>query len=108
MECICTPEGVIRKSTLADAGKAEPGVEATLDYMVKLRDDIMTQFPAGKLPPIDKVAQRSKEEPDEVDKGPAKGGKHIYTITYPLGACASNLCSISLDKYDCLIEEIGL
>jgi creatinine amidohydrolase len=84
MECICTPEGVIGQSTLADGEKAKPGIEAVLDYMVKLHDDIMTQFPPGKLPPVDKVTQRSPEELEAVLKGPAKGGKHLYTLAYPV------------------------
>ncbi|MGI6130943.1 MAG: 3-dehydro-scyllo-inosose hydrolase [Bacillota bacterium] len=83
MECICTPEGVIGRSTLADPAKARPGVQTTLDYIVELHDAIMTRFPAGVLPPVDKVTQRRAEEIDEVVKGPTNGGRHIYTIAYP-------------------------
>ena len=83
MECICTPEGVIGKSTLADPEKAKPGIEAVLDYLVKLHDDILTSYPPGKLPPVDKVTQRSREEIEAVIKGPHNGGRHIYTLGYP-------------------------
>ena len=51
--------------------------------MVKLIDDIMTRFPAGQLPPTDKVTQRDPEEIEKLLKGPLNGGKHIYTIAYP-------------------------
>ncbi|MGE5554365.1 MAG: 3-dehydro-scyllo-inosose hydrolase [Betaproteobacteria bacterium] len=84
MECICTPEGVIGKSTLAEAAKAKPGIEAVLNYMVKLHDDIMTKFPPGQLPPVDKVTQRTPEELEALLKGPTKGGKHLYTVAYPV------------------------
>ncbi|MEW6200470.1 MAG: 3-dehydro-scyllo-inosose hydrolase [bacterium] len=78
------PEGVIGKATLADAKKAKPGIEALLDYIVRLHDDILEKFPPGKLPPTEQLTQRfSKEELKEYIKGPLKGGKHIYTIAYP-------------------------
>jgi creatinine amidohydrolase/Fe(II)-dependent formamide hydrolase-like protein len=83
MECICTPEGVIGQSSLANPDKAKPGIEAVLDYMVKLHDDILQAFPAGKLPPVDKVTQRDPKEVEAVVKGPAKGGRHLYTLGYP-------------------------
>jgi creatinine amidohydrolase len=84
MEVICYPQGVIGKSNLADASKAKPGVEAILDYTEKLIVDILKKFPAGILPPVDKVTQRSKEEVDAVVKGPFNGGRHLYTLGYPV------------------------
>jgi creatinine amidohydrolase len=84
MEVICYPEGVIGKSRLANPGKAKRGVEAILDYTEKLINDILDKFPAGVLPPADKVTQRSKEEIDAVVKGPFNGGRHLYTLGYPV------------------------
>jgi creatinine amidohydrolase/Fe(II)-dependent formamide hydrolase-like protein len=83
IEVINYPEGVIGRPTLADPEKARPGVEALLDYMVKLITDILTRFPPGELPPVDKVTMRDKKQIDELLKGPLNGGKHIYTIAYP-------------------------
>ena len=83
VEVLCTPEGVVGKSTLASMDKAKPGVEAALDFMEDLVNEIMEKFPPGKLPPIEKITQRSREEIESVIKGPFKGGKHIYTICYP-------------------------
>ncbi|NIO11919.1 MAG: creatininase family protein [Deltaproteobacteria bacterium] len=80
---ITYPEGVLGKPSLADPDKARPGVEAFLDYLTRLINDIMTAFPVGKLPPVDKVTQRSAEEIDRVVKGPLQGGQHIYTLAYP-------------------------
>ena len=82
MECICTPEGVIGDPTKADPEKAREGIERILDYLEKLVNDILTTYPAGQLPPIDKVTQRKREDIEAVIKGPANGGRHIYTLTY--------------------------
>ncbi len=84
IEPVATPEGVVGAATLADPKKAIAGVSAVMDYMEKLITDIMAMYPAGKLPPVEKVSQRSKEEIDALLKGPfEKGGKHIYTVAYP-------------------------
>ena len=40
-------------------------------------------FPAGVLPPVEKVTMRSKEEVEEYVKGPLSGGKSIYSLSYP-------------------------
>jgi hypothetical protein len=77
------PEGVIGRPTLADAEKAKPGLEALMDFMVKLIGDIMTRFPAGQLPPVNKVTQRDPAEIEALLKGPLNGGKHLYTVAYP-------------------------
>jgi creatinine amidohydrolase len=83
MEVLVYPEGVIGRPTLADAEKAKPGLEALLDYMYRLIGDIMARFPAGQLPPVDKVTMRDPEEIEALLKGPLKGGKHLYTVAYP-------------------------
>lgn len=83
MEVVSTPEGVVGKSKLASAEKAKPGVEAAMDYLEDLVNEIIGKFPAGKLPPTEKMTQRSKEEIDSVLKGPRNGGKHLYTMGYP-------------------------
>jgi creatinine amidohydrolase len=84
IEVIATPEGVVGSATLADPEKAKPGLNAIMDYLEKLVNDIMKMYPAGKLPPTDKVTQRAKEEIEALLKGPlAEGGKHLYTVAYP-------------------------
>jgi len=82
MECICSPEGVIGDPKKADPEHARAGIEHVLDYLEKLVNDIIKTYPAGKLPPAEKMTQRSKEEIDAVIKGPTHGGRHIYTIAY--------------------------
>lgn len=76
-------EGVVGKPTLAEAQKALPGVEALLDYLEKLVTDIIKTFPPGVLPPMEYVTERDKGELEAVLKGPARGGKSIYTLAYP-------------------------
>jgi magnesium chelatase family protein len=67
---------------LADPEKARPAVERTLDYIEKLVNDILAKYPAGELPPIEKVTQRRREDIEAVIKGPNNGGRHLYTLTY--------------------------
>jgi creatinine amidohydrolase/Fe(II)-dependent formamide hydrolase-like protein len=84
IEIVGNPEGVVGKATLASADKARPGVEALLDYMVRLHDDILARFPVGTLPDAAQVTQRfTQEEVDALIKGPLKGGKHLYTVAWP-------------------------
>jgi creatinine amidohydrolase len=52
--------------------------------MVKLHDDIKKTFPPGKLPPIEEVTARPKEEVEAIIKGPfAPGGRSIYSLHWP-------------------------
>jgi len=78
------PEGVIGKPTLADAKKAEEGLEALLDYLVKLHDDIRKTFPPGVLPDIELTTEKDRELIEAVIKGPFNGGKSIYAIHHPV------------------------
>ncbi len=85
IEPASTPEGVVGKATLASAEKARAGVEAVLDYTERLVNDIMESYPAGVLPPVDQITQRTKEELEAVLKQPlSPGWKSIYTIAYPM------------------------
>jgi creatinine amidohydrolase len=83
IEVINFPEGVIGRPTLADAEKAKPGLNHLLDYLERLIGDILTKFPAGELPPTNKVTMRDPQEIEALLKGPLNGGKHIYTVAYP-------------------------
>jgi creatinine amidohydrolase len=84
IEVIVTPEGVVGSATLADVEKAKPGLNAIMDYLEKLVVEIMEMYPAGKLPPTDRITQRTQEEIEALLKGPLeKGGRHLYTVAYP-------------------------
>ena len=89
LEVIATPSGVVGSATLASADKAKPGVEAILDYLETLVNDILEMYPAGKLPPADRLSQRDPAELEAVLKGPYEpGGRHIYTIATRRRRCA--------------------
>jgi len=84
IEVIATPEGVVGSATLAEMEKAKPGINAILDYLESLVNDIMERYPVGVLPPNDKLSMRSEEELQALLKGPfEEGGKHLYTVAYP-------------------------
>ena len=76
-------EGVVGRSSIARAEKAYPGVAPLLDYLERLVNDVHKTFPPGKLPPIEMVTERDREELDAVLKGPRHGGKSIYSLGYP-------------------------
>ncbi|MCI5568246.1 MAG: creatininase family protein [Lachnospiraceae bacterium] len=82
MEVIATPEGVIGNPKKASVEKGRAGCEAAMDYLEKLVNDIIEKYPAGTLPPIDKVTMRPKEQIEAVIKGPTNGGTHLYTLGY--------------------------
>jgi hypothetical protein len=82
-EVMAYPEGVIGRPTLAKAEKATKGLDALLDYLSNLVDEIMTRFPPGQLPPASKTTMRDPAELEALLKGPLNGGKHIYTVAYP-------------------------
>jgi creatinine amidohydrolase len=83
IEVVSTPEGVVGDATLADPKKAEGGLNAILDYLEKLVNDIMKMYPVGELPPIKAVTMRDKKVIKDVLKGPLNGGTHLYTLGYP-------------------------
>jgi creatinine amidohydrolase len=84
IEVIATPEGVVGSAKLADVEKARPGLNAIMDYLEKLVNDIMEMYPPCKLPPTDKITQRTKEEIEALLRGPlVDGGRHLYTVAYP-------------------------
>ena len=83
IELSAYPEGCVGEATLGAAEKAMAGVDALLDYIVQLHDDIRSRFPPGILPPVEDMTQRPREEIEPVIKGPLKGGRSIYTICYP-------------------------
>lgn len=83
IEVVSTPEGVVGDATLANPEKAKPGLEAIMNYIEKLVNDILHMYPAGKLPPIKAISMRDRKLIEDVIKGPLNGGKHIYTLGYP-------------------------
>ena len=54
-----------------------------LDYLARLVNDILEKYPAGELPPIDKMTQRSRKDIKAViKKTNVPSGRHICTLEY--------------------------
>ena len=83
IEVSAYPEGHVGCPSKATFEKGRPGIEAFLDYLKKLVEDILTTFPPGKLPPIEGITQRDPKEIEPYIKGPLNGGKSIYELRYP-------------------------
>ena len=83
IELSAYPEGHVGCPSKATFEKGRPGIEAFLDYLKKLVEDILTTFPPGKLPPIEGITQRDPKEIEPYIKGPLNGGKSIYELRYP-------------------------
>ncbi len=81
IEIAGTPEGVVGKPTLGDAEKAKKPVLAIMKYLTLLIDEILEAFPAGTVPPTEKVSLRDPEELAPYLKEPmSKGWKSVYAL----------------------------
>jgi 3-dehydro-scyllo-inosose hydrolase len=76
-----TPEGVVGDATIASARKARRPVAAILSYLTLVYDEILRAFPAGTVPPVEKVTLRSEEEMIPYLKEPlSPGWKSVYQL----------------------------
>jgi creatinine amidohydrolase/Fe(II)-dependent formamide hydrolase-like protein len=74
MERAATPEGVVGSPTKATAAKAKRPIAAILKYLTLLNDQILEAFPAGTVPPVEKVTLRTAEEMAPFLKEPLSEG----------------------------------
>jgi creatinine amidohydrolase/Fe(II)-dependent formamide hydrolase-like protein len=74
LELHSTPVGIVGKATLAEAAKGKRAVAAILRYLTLLQDEILEAYPAGQLPPVDKVTLRTKGELAPFLKQPGEEG----------------------------------
>jgi len=78
-----TPEGVVGKPSLATAKKAKRPIAAILKYLTLLHDQILEAFPAGQVPPVDKVTLRDPKELEPYLKEPLSDGwKSVYELPH--------------------------
>jgi len=83
IERFATPEGVVGKPSLASARKAKRPIAAILKYLTLLNDQILEAFPAGTVPPVDKVTLRTPEELEPFLKEPfSEGWKSVYELPH--------------------------
>lgn len=74
IERAATPEGVVGKPSLATAEKAKRPIAAILKYLTLLNDQILEAFPAGTVPPVEKVTLRTTKEMEPFLKEPLSEG----------------------------------
>jgi creatinine amidohydrolase/Fe(II)-dependent formamide hydrolase-like protein len=76
-----TPQGVVGKPSLATAAKAKRPIAAILKYLTLLHDQILEAFPAGTVPPPEKVTLRDPRELEPFLKEPfSEGWKSVYEL----------------------------
>jgi hypothetical protein len=64
--------------------KVVPSIIKLYDYLEKLITDILTAYPAGKLPSAELMSQRDTDEIVKLLKGPIADGQYIYTLAWLL------------------------
>ncbi len=83
IERYATPEGVVGKPTLSHPRKAKRPIAAILKYLTLLHDQILETFPAGTVPPVEKVTLRTPEELAPFLKEPfSEGWKSVYELPH--------------------------
>lgn len=81
IELAATPEGVVGHAKKAEAYKAKRPVLAIMKYLVLLIDEILAAYPAGSVPPVEKITLRTAEEMTPYLKEPlSEGWKSVYQL----------------------------
>ncbi|MBC7109139.1 MAG: creatininase family protein [Methanomassiliicoccales archaeon] len=82
IELMATPEGVVGDPTRASAQKAKRPIAAILRYLTLVIDQILETFPPGKVPPVEKVTLRTREEMEPYLKWPEeRGWRPVYALS---------------------------
>lgn len=74
IERSATPEGIVGTPSQSDARKAKRPIVAILKYLTLLHDEILDTYPAGTVPPVEKVTLRTPEEMAPFLKEPLSEG----------------------------------
>lgn len=83
IERYATPEGVVGTPSKATPEKAKRPIAAILKYLTLLHDHILEAFPAGTVPPVEKVTLRDPEELAPFLKEPfSDGWKSVYELPH--------------------------
>jgi 3-dehydro-scyllo-inosose hydrolase len=76
-----TPEGVVGKPSGATPEKAKRPIAAILSYLTLVVEQILENYPAGKLPPVDQITLRDPKELEPFLKEPGSPGwKSVYEL----------------------------
>lgn len=83
IERFATPEGVVGKPSLSTAAKGKRPIAAILKYLTLVTEQILETFPAGTVPPVDKVTLRDPKELEPFLKEPfSPGWKSVYELPH--------------------------
>jgi creatinine amidohydrolase len=83
IERAATPQGVVGAPSKATARKARRPIAAILRYLTLVNDEILEAFPAGRVPPVEKVTLRTVAEMEPFLKEPfSKGWKSVYELPH--------------------------
>ncbi len=83
IERYATPEGVVGKPSVSTPAKAKRPIAAILKYLTLLHDQVLETFPAGTVPPVEKVTLRDPEELTPFLKEPlSEGWKSVYELPH--------------------------
>ncbi len=74
IERSATPEGIVGTPSLATAEKAKRPIAAILKYLTLLHDEILDTYPAGTVPPVEKITLRKAEDMEPFLKEPFSEG----------------------------------
>ncbi len=81
IELASVPEGVVGRPTIGTAKKAKRVIAAICSYLALINDEIITAFPSGTVPPIEKTTMRTAKEMEPYLKEPfTEGWRPIYAI----------------------------
>lgn len=81
IEATSTPEGVVGSATLADAEKGKRPVVAICRVLTGLIEEVLEKYPAGKVPPVEKMTFRTEAEMEPYLKEPhTPGWKSVYSL----------------------------
>ncbi len=81
IERSATPEGVVGKPSLARPEKAKRPIAAILKYLTLKHDQILENFPAGEVPPVEEMTLRTEEQMKPFLKEPgSEGWKSVYEL----------------------------
>jgi len=81
LELVATPEAVVGKANIAQAGKTIRAVVAICEYMDLLCDHILRTWPVGTVPDPEATTFRTRKELEPCLKEPgSKGWKSVYSL----------------------------
>jgi creatinine amidohydrolase/Fe(II)-dependent formamide hydrolase-like protein len=81
LELVATPEAVVGRANLAEAGKTIRAVVAICEYIDLLCDHILQTWPAGTVPDPEATSFRTRKEMEPYLKEPGSNGwKSVYSL----------------------------